>query len=381
MRIAIDARYINDHFPGIGRYTYNLLQALATLHSDHTFVVLYNPTLPNTRYPIESLTRYSSIRLVKTNIAPFSLAAQIRIPQVLRNIQAQLFHAPYYIRPYAGLPCSSVVTLYDIIPRRFPSDFPVRSQLLFDRLMRLAIGASQHILVLSESARNDIATAYGISPQRMTVTPLAADSRFGMSSATQIAAIRQKYQLPPRYVLSLASNKPHKNLPRLVEAWGQVLQQVSTSQPPMHLIIAGHWDERYPEAPERVKQLGLAQSVRFLPNVHEEDMADLYSGAMAFVFPSLYEGFGLPPLEAMACGVPVLCGDTSSLPEVVGHAALRVDTQQVESLAQGLTRLLTDNGLRERLKVVGQARASRFSWRQTAETTLDVYERVGKAGP
>ncbi|NOK61281.1 MAG: glycosyltransferase family 4 protein [Chloroflexi bacterium AL-W] len=379
MRIAIDARYVNDHFPGIGRYIYNLLQALATLDSAHTFVVLHNPDLPNTRYPVESLTRYPSIRLVKTRIAPFSLAAQVRIPQVLRNIQAQLFHAPYYVRPYAGLPCPSVVTLYDIIPRRFPSNVPVHSQLLFDRLMRLAIGASQHILVLSESARSDIATTYGIPPQDMTVTPLAADSRFGMSSATQIAAMRQKYQLPPRYVLSLASNKPHKNLPRLVEAWGQILQYLSTVQPPVHLVIAGHWDERYPAARERVKHLGLEQTVRFLPNVIEEDMAALYSGAMAFVFPSLYEGFGLPPLEAMACGVPALCGNTSSLPEVVGHAALRVDTQQVEAIAQGLTRLLTDDSLRERLKVVGQARAARFSWRQTAETTLSVYERVGKA--
>ncbi|MEM8530676.1 MAG: glycosyltransferase family 1 protein [Chloroflexota bacterium] len=381
MRIAIDARFINDHFPGIGRYTYNLLEALATLHSDHTFVVLYNPALPNTRHPIESLTRYTPIRLVKTNVAPFNPTAQVRIPQILRNIQAQLFHAPYYVRPYAGIPCPSVVTLYDIIPRRFPSDVSVQSQLLFDRLMRLAIGASQHILVLSESARNDIATAYGIAPQRMTVTPLAADSRFGMSSATQIAAMRQKYQLPPRYVLSLASNKPHKNLPRLVEAWGQALQQVSTSHPPLHLVIAGHWDKRYPEAQEAVKQCGLTQSVRFLPNVNEEDMADLYSGAEVFVFPSLYEGFGLPPLEAMACGVPVLCGDTSSLPEVVGHAALRVDTQQVEAMAQGLTRLLTDDALRNRLKVVGQARASRFSWHQTAEATMRVYERFGKTHP
>lgn len=379
MRIAIDARYINDHFPGIGRYTYNLLQALAELNSDHTFVVLYNPDLPNTRYPVESLTRYPSIRLIRTRIAPFSPAAQVRIPQILRNIQAQLFHAPYYVRPYAGLPCPSVVTLYDIIPRRFPSNVPVHSQLLFDRLMRLAIGASQHILVLSESARSDIATTYGIPPQDMTVTPLAADERFDLQSATQIAAMRQKYQLPPRYVLSLASNKPHKNLPRLVEAWGQVSQHASISQPPIYLVIAGHWDERYPAARERVKHLDLEQTVRFLPNVIEEDMAALYSGAMAFVFPSLYEGFGLPPLEAMACGVPVLCGTTSSLPEVVGHAALRVDTQQVEAMAQGLTRLLTDNGLRERLHVVGQARAARFSWQHTAETTLGVYERVGKA--
>ena len=378
MRIAIDARYINDHFPGIGRYTYNLIQAIAEAHSDHTFVLIYNPALTNTRYPIEPLTRYPSIRLVKTDITLFSIATQIRIPQMLRSIQAQVFHTPYYVCPYVGLPCPTVVTLYDIIPRRFPSDFPVRSLLLFDLLMRLAIRTSHHLLTISKSARDDIATTYGVSQQHVTVTPLAADSRFGMSSATQIAAMRQRYQLPPRYILSLASNKPHKNLPRLVEAWNRVLQQVSTSQPPTQLVIAGHWDERYPAARERVKQLGLEQTVRFLPNVDEADMADLYSGAMAFVFPSLYEGFGLPPLEAMACGVPVLCGNTSSLPEVVGHAALRIDTQNIGAIAEGLARLLTDNALRDRLKVVGQARASRFSWQQTAETTMRVYEHVGK---
>jgi alpha-1,3-rhamnosyl/mannosyltransferase len=139
-------------------------------------------------------------------------------------------------------------------------------------------------------------------------------------------------------------------------------------------VIAGHWDPRYPEARELAERLGLGTAVRFLPGVNEADLPALLSGAEVFAFPSLYEGFGLPPLEALACGAPVLCGDTSSLPEVVGDAALRVDTGSVAALAGGLAQLLGDESLRERLRAAGPPRAARFSWRGTAEATLAVYE-------
>jgi len=139
-------------------------------------------------------------------------------------------------------------------------------------------------------------------------------------------------------------------------------------------VIAGHWDPRYPEARELAEQLGLGSAVRFLPGVAEADLPALLSGAEVFVFPSLYEGFGLPPLEALACGAPVLCGDTSSLPEVVGDAALRVDTRNVAALAGGLAQLLGDAALRQRLRAAGPLRAAHFSWRRTADATMAVYE-------
>jgi glycosyltransferase involved in cell wall biosynthesis len=385
MRIAIDARYVYDHFPGIGRYVYNLLLALSSLDQPHRLVVLYNPALPNSRHDLTALARFPSVELIATTARPFSAAEQVAIPRLLRRLRADLYHAPYYVRPYVGLPCPSVVTLYDAIPRLFPAEAAPRARLLFDLLTRMAIRSSRRVIAISESARADLAAAYRVPAARIAVTPLAADSRFRPQPPEMVSAARSAYNLGERYILALASNKPHKNLPRLVEAFAKVLQiadcRLQITEPNLQsticnlqLVIAGHWDPRYPEARALAEQLGLGAAVRFLPGVAEADLPALLSGAKVFAFPSLYEGFGLPPLEALACGAPVLCGDTSSLPEVVGDAALRVDTRSVAALANGLAQLLDDAGLRERLRIAGPLRAARFSWRATAEATLAVYE-------
>ncbi|HEU5102659.1 MAG TPA: glycosyltransferase family 1 protein [Roseiflexaceae bacterium] len=391
LRIAIDARYVNDHFPGIGRYVYNLLMALGELDQPHKFAVLYNPDLTNTRYDMAALARHPTLRLVATRQRPFSVGEQLALPRMLRSMRADLYHTPYYIRPYAGLPCPSITTLYDIIPRRFPDEVSPRARRLFDLLTRLAIRSSHHLLAISGSARDDLIAAYGIPSSRISVTPLAADPHFRPRLPDEIAAARAKHGLPERYVLSLASNKPHKNLVGLVEAWAHLGdggwgmgdgQDQFIPDPPSpipQLVIAGHWDPRYPEARAVAERLGLGEPVRFLPGVPEADLPALYSGAELFAFPSRYEGFGLPPLEAMACGAPVLCCDTSSLPEVVGEAAVRV-APTPEALAAGLRRLLAANGLRADLRAAGLRRAALFSWQTTAQATLAVYESVSRKG-
>jgi alpha-1,3-rhamnosyl/mannosyltransferase len=375
VRIVIDARYVNDHFPGIGRYVYNLLLALGELNQPHSFVALYNPALTNTRYDIGALARLPTLRLVAARLRPFSAGEQLALPRMLRTMQADLYHAPYYVRPYAGLHCPSITTLYDIIPRRFPDEVAPRARRLFDLLTRLAIRASRQVLALSASARDDLMSAYCIPSGQISVTPLAADPRFGPQPPETIAAVRAKHDLPERYILSLASNKPHKNLVGLVEAFARLQDRSAPLTP--QLVIAGHWDPRYPEARIAAERLGLRDSVRFLPGVPESDLPALLSGAELFAFPSRYEGFGLPPLEALACGAPVLCCNTSSLPEVVGEAALRV-APAPDALAAGLARLLGDSALRAELRAAGPRRAARFSWRQTAEATLAVYENVSR---
>ena len=397
LRIVIDARYVTDHFPGIGRYVYNLLLALGKLEQPHHFAVLFNPELANTRYDMAALARFPTLRLVAAHLRPFSAGEHLALPRMLRSMQADLYHAPYYIRPYAGLPCPSITTLYDIIPRRFPDEVSPRARLLFDLLTQLSIRTSRHLLAISASTRDDLIAAYRIPTGRITVTPLAADPRFRPQPPGAIAALRAKYDLPKRYILSLASNKPHKNLVSLVEAFARLgvgswelgvgkpapNSQLPTPNPA--LVIAGHWDPRYPEARAVAERLGLNDTVRFLPGVPEADLPALYSGAEIFAFPSRYEGFGLPPLEAMACGAPVLCCDTSSLPEVVGDAALRV-APTPEALANGLERLLGHpsvssgqaRALRDKLRAAGPRRAALFSWQRTAEATLAVYENVSR---
>lgn len=384
-RIAIDARYVADHFPGIGRYVYNLLTALTAIEHGHTLLVITNPALPNTRHDMAALARIPSIEIIATNARPFTLAEQLQIPRLLRRARADLYHAPYYLRPYVGLPCPAVLTLYDIIPRRFPAEVSPRARLMFDVLTRLAIRTSRRLIAISASARDDMIAAFSVPPERIAVTPLAADPRFQPQPPAEIMALRVKYALPEQYILSLASNKPHKNLPRLVEAFARLVaaeKQTDSEKgrlrgtAPFQLVIAGHWDARYDDARQAVAHHGLEQRVRFLPDIAEADLPALYSGAAIFAFPSLYEGFGLPPLEALACGAPVLCGNTSSLPEVVGDAALMVDPTNSEMIADGLAQLLGDPARREALRAAGRRRAALFSWRATATATLAVYEQA-----
>lgn len=369
LRITIDARYVTDHFPGIGRYVYNLLRGLAELDTPHRFLVLHNPNQPNSRHDLKALAQHPQFKLCAVEAAPFSLAEQYRIPRLLRELRAERYHAPYYVRPYFGIACPIIVTLYDAIPRLFPQEVSLKARLMFDLLTRLALRNATRILTISHSASADLRAAYGIPAERISVTPLAADVRFRPQEPQHIAAVRQRYGLPERYLITLCSNKPHKNLPTLIAAYGMSRARYSHA-----LVVAGHWDERYPAARELSAQLGLTQQVRFLHNAAENDLPALLSGASAFVYPSLYEGFGLPPLEALACGTPVICGSTSSLPEVVGDAAVQIDMRQPEALASTIDNLLNDTALQERLRRIGTARAAQFTWRRTAEQTVAAYQ-------
>ncbi|HMQ32356.1 MAG TPA: glycosyltransferase family 1 protein, partial [Chloroflexaceae bacterium] len=291
-----------------------------------------------------------------------------------RRLGLALLHAPYFVRPVLGLPCPAVVTLYDLLGRHMPATLSWRGRLLYRASLALSLRQAAAVVTISESARADIARLYGLPAARLAVTPLAADARFSPRPAAEVAAARARHGLPERYALYVGSNKPHKNLLALLRAWELL------GRGPGHggrmLAIAGHEDRKHPELRRYVGERGLSAGLRLLPNLPDADLPALYSGAEVFVFPSLYEGFGLPPLEAMACGVPVLCSAAASLPEVVGDAALTFDPASPEALAEGLARLLGDAELRRELRARGLRRAREFSWRRTALGTLRVYEAV-----
>jgi alpha-1,3-rhamnosyl/mannosyltransferase len=247
---------------------------------------------------------------------------------------------------------------------------------LFKLTTWLAVRTSSRIITVSRHSRDDIAYYYRIPKERIAVTPEAADKRFCPQPDEQVADVRRTYNLPPRYVLYLGSNKPHKNLERLVRAWERLVQEHRGQHTLPVLVIAGHYDPNYPEAQQMVAERALSDTVLFVPNVAEEDVPALYTGAEVFVFPSYYEGFGLPPLEAMACGTPVLCAYASSLPEVVNDAALTFDPYNFIELAGQLARVLGSAPLREHLRARGLEQAREFSWRRTAQQTLFVYQDV-----
>jgi glycosyltransferase involved in cell wall biosynthesis len=373
--VVFDARTATDHFPGIGRYVVNLSQALVKVAPDLELLLLHDPGATATRLALPDLPRRPC------PVSPFSPRQQWVVPAHLHRAQAALYHSPYYLMPYLpGVP--AVLTCYDMIPLLYPAYFTPVQRLIYRLAHSLAFRAVAVILAVSQSTKADIVRHFGLDPRRIVVTPPAADVHFCPQPAGRVAAVRRKYALPPAYVLYLGSNKPHKNLVRLINSKSQTLAPAVTSAGVANfkLVIAGHWEERYGEAKRRVEELGLGEEVIFVGAVDEEDLPALYSGAALFVFPSEYEGFGLPALEAMACGSPVVCSNTSSLPEVAGEAALLVDPTDVDALAAATGRVLADVGLRQAMREKGLAQAARFSWERTARETLAVYESVLRPG-
>lgn len=376
MRFVLDARTATGHFPGIGRYAFNLARALAPrLDATEELIVLRHasPAGP-APWAMDTLTGGpAGARVVDVPASPFELRQQWLLPRRLRGLGAALYHSPYYLMPYRpGAP--AVVTVHDLIPLLYPQYFTAGQRLIFALTIRAATHTARQIVAVSNATARDLERLLGPlagrGAARVSVIPEAADPAFGPRPDREIAALRARLGLPERYVLYLGSNKPHKNLVRLVEAWARLQPQ------PMPLALAGLWDPRFPEARLRAEALGLGDAVRFLGSVPEPDLPALYGGATAFVFPSEYEGFGLPVLEAMACGAPVACARTSSLADIAGDAALMFDPAGEEAIAQALAQLLSTPDLRAELRDRGRERAARFSWQRAAQETLALYRQM-----
>jgi len=368
MRICLDGRTATQHFPGIGRYVSGLAAALAgQLDARDRLQVLTASGQPGHW----GLNLRGTIDRVATGASPFSVRQQWQIPRLLRKHGAEVYHSTFHSMPYrVGVP--TVLTVYDLIPCIFPRFFSRSVRATFHLMMSLALRAAGRVIAISEATRADLIARLGADPANVVTIPLAPAATFGPCGSEEVGRARERYALPPRYVLYVGSNKPHKNLPKLMEAW----QRAAAGEREAGLIIAGPQDPRYPEAARLVERLGLCATVRFLGSVPEEDLPALYSGASCFVFPSLYEGYGLPVIEAMACGAPVACSQVSSLPEIAGDAAILFDPNEVDSIARSLVRLLEDAALREGLRGRGLRQAARFSWDATAWKTLEVYRSL-----
>lgn len=377
---AIDGRYIQDHFPGIGRYTYNLIDALARSAPDERFVVLCNPALRNTRYDLAALARYPNLEFVRVNVPTISLTEQYRLRSAVIGRRSSVFHSPYYIKPYF-LRVPSVVTIFDLIPLLFPRAVSTRARFFFRWAAWLAARTAVRVIVPSVATRDHLIAHLRVPREKIAVIPLAADARFAPQSDAAIARVRDKYALPACYVLYVGSNKPHKNLTTLMDAWARVERDAAlVIAGARYTVDSGQWvvDRRREARGGRQEAGGKGQrsAVRFIHNVDDADLPALYAGARAFVMPSLYEGFGLPPLEAMACGAPVICSRAPALPEVVGDAALMVNPRDTEEIARAITRVLDDAALRDGLRAKSLTRAAQFSWERAARETMQVYRTV-----
>jgi glycosyltransferase involved in cell wall biosynthesis len=368
MRIAIDARKLRDY--GIGTYVRNLLRQLARQDTVNEYVVLCREVDCDS---VEELG--PRFRPVVVTAGAYSIAEQFALPIDLRRESAELFHAPHYVLPPLTR-CRSVVTIHDCIHLRFPQYLPSRLGYAYARAqMWTATHQAARVITVSEASKRDILRYFHVPESRIEVIYNAIDDRFWQQpAADEIARVRERYRLDNPFVLYAGNIKPHKNLERLIEAF-HILRQ-DPAMKDVQLLIIGDEISKYATLRRAVHRHKLHKHVRFFGFVSDQTLAALYRLADAFVFPSLYEGFGLPPLEAMASGTPVITSNVSSLPEVVGDAALMIDPYEPAAIADAMQRVLTDAALRADLSRRGLARAREFSWERSIARVREIYAEV-----
>jgi glycosyltransferase involved in cell wall biosynthesis len=370
-RICIDARKLADF--GIGTYIRNLLKSLAEIDSANHYWILVgrdgrsfvDRLGPN----FHSFTETSTV---------YSLRELGTVSWALRRLRPDVYHATHYVLP-AHVPCPAVVTIHDIIHLLFPQFLKHRLALLYARLM---IGRSlrlgRRIITVSETTRDDVQDFFGVDGRALRVVYNGVEEVFRRPLAEQeIQARLQPFRLKRPYLLFVGNPKPHKNVENLLRAYARALQLAPGDTA---LACVGDRDGESARLRYLCQSLGIAERVAFLGHVADDDLPALYQGALAFLYPSLYEGFGLPIVEAMASKVPVITSTSSALREVAGGAADLVNPHDVEDIAKAIARCIVSPEHRAALAEKGVARSAEFDWRTTAERTLEVYrEAMGDA--
>ena len=376
MRIVLDGRYIQDHFPGIARYAFNLARSLGDACGDDEIVVLIDPTMPNHRYDLDQLRSANRIS-IRTITAPvFGLAGLFRLTAALRALRPDVYHAPYVLRsPFFTGP--SVVTIFDLIAEHSgtiptPGLLPGLRRELFHQAVGIAVRSSTRVIVPSWSTASDLADRHHGAQGKIRLIPLGVDPIFRPADSGAIAAVRERYRLPGNFILCVGINKPHKNLSGLVRAMRN--PDVAT----VNLVSAGPIDGRFPGANRLAEEYGVADRVSELGEVPEAELPGLYSAADLLVCPSLDEGFGLTPLEAMACGTPVVSSNWSSLSEVVGDAGILVDARNEAQVAGAIRQILNSPDLAARLRAAGFRLVAQHTWGAAARATREVYREAAR---
>jgi glycosyltransferase involved in cell wall biosynthesis len=368
MRIAVNASIVDPHLSGLGVYAVNVLQEVSKLCDD---VVVYTPYPEMCNVDSTKIRRIS--KWVRLSLGPKGYFVRILWIQTLLQARLLMDKVSLLFSPLPEgmiLPVvPQILTVLDIIPLHFPKEYPLQQYYLRYFVSRL-LRKSRGIIAISENTKQDIITSYGINPGRINVI-LPGYDRSRYRIGVEPGGVRSKYGLKS-YLLYLGNLMPHKNLRRLLRAFALLHREL-----PYTLAIAGWKDPRhYPALEEETQALGLAEKVLFLNYVPADELPALYAGAELFVFPSLYEGFGLPPLEAMACGCPVLVSNIASLSEVCGDAAHYVDPYDVKNIAEGIYKVAMNRGLKEHLAFKGTERANLFSWEKSAREHIKVFEKV-----
>jgi glycosyltransferase involved in cell wall biosynthesis len=372
LRIAIDAHSVGTGLAGNESYITNLIEALAEIDVDNRYTLFVTKREAVERFKNRWPNFETRLTLPHTPL--------IRIPltlvKELRRRPVDLLHVQYTAPPLA--PCPVVATIHDLSFEHLPDTFKRRSRAQLRLTVRHTAHRAAHVITSSEYSRRDIIETYKLEPERVSCTHLAAAAHFmPVRDESELRRVRVAYEVEGDYILAVGSIQPRKNLVRLINAYADLRRARSKDKLPQ-LLLVGKKAWLYDETLRALEKQCIPGEVKFTGYVPEADLPALYSGAVCFVYPSYFEGFGLPPLEAMKCGSPVIAGNRTSLPEVVGDAGLLVDPFDERALAESLARVIDDADLRASLRVKGLERARLFDWRETARLTLRIYERAAR---
>ena len=358
------SRDIGGPVKGTQRYVDSLIRALLDIDHDNEYVVYYNSA--------SCLGGNPTAKEKVINMPAKMLWDHIGIPMAARQDSIDLLFCPKNVVP-PMVTCKTVVTVLDLgyLTGRY---YPRLDSLYMNMAMRYSTRKANAVIAISNSTKSDIISYLGVKPEKIHAIHLAADENYRLlDDKALLESIKTKYNLPPFFILAFLSLQRRKNLQNLVKAFSIVKKK---NQLEHKLVFVGPSRSQHIEIEKAVGTASVKNDVIWLKAIPEQDLPAIYNLADIFVYPSLYEGFGLPVLEAMACGCPVVCSNTSSMPEVVGDAAVLIDPVDVEQIANGIYSVLSDSVLKEGLKSKGLKRASQFSWGKTAKETLEVFKMI-----
>jgi glycosyltransferase involved in cell wall biosynthesis len=366
MRIGIDARLVYYSQAGIGQYILNLVKWLAQIDGANEYVLLQS------RKDDTTIIEQANFRRVSLWTPSHHRFEQQVLPAEIARLGLDLLHSPDFVPPFRAN-CHTVITVHDLAFLLYPQ-FLTRESARYYGQIDQAVRRADHIIADSQSTRQDILDMLGAPPDKVSVVYLAANDIYRPIPLAQARQrVAEKFGLTGDFILFVSTIEPRKNLPTLLRACRQLLDAYKLE---VGLAVVGVQGWLSGEIPSLVEELRLTDRVHFLGRAPDEDLLHLYNAATVMAHPAFYEGFGLPPLEAMACGTPVVVSNASSLPEVVGDSGLLVEPEDVEAWAVALWRVFADDALREELSQKALARSRCFSWERTARQTLHIYQQV-----
>ncbi|RKD32280.1 glycosyltransferase family 4 protein [Thermohalobacter berrensis] len=361
-KVLINGLLIDNKSTGIGNYGYNLVSKIGKINTDYNISALIQKDIDIKNIEVVNKKYNSSLKRI--------LSEQLVLPKTYKDYE--LIHFIDYSSPILEINKPFIITIHDLSFYKYPHAFTYGSRKIKEIIAPISVKRASRIIVDSNNTKKDLVEVFDIDESKVRIVYPGRPDYEKIKDKFKIQKVKEKYNIEGDYILYLGTLEPRKNIIRLVEVYNKLVKEGITEK----LVIAGKKGWLYKDIFNKVKQLALDERVIFTDYVEEKDKPLLYSGAKVFVYVSLYEGFGLPPLEAMTCSIPVVVSKKSSLPEVVGDSGIYVNSEDIDSIAKGIYSIIKNKDLREKLGFQGKERSKKFNWENTAKQVLSIYDEL-----